>query len=168
MAPGARQPDRGTVAGAGGRRDVQPASDRAPRLGDLRRSAFAAVAAGGIALIVYLATLNPTLPPGDSGDLITAASTLGIAHPPGYPLFAMIGHLFTLLPFGSPAYRVNLMSAVLDAAAVGLVAALIYRVAVASAARDEKSADPTKLAAIAGLIGALFLAFATEFWSYSL
>lgn len=139
-----------------------------PRVSDIRLSVLAAGVAGGIALAVYLATLNPTLPPGDSGDLITAASTLGIAHPPGYPLFAMIGHLFTLLPFGSPAYRVNLMSAVLDAAAVALVAALTYRIAVESAPRDKEDADPAILAAFAGLVGALFLAFATEFWSYSL
>jgi hypothetical protein len=126
------------------------------------------VAAGVSALAVYLVTLNPTLPPGDSGDLITAASTLGIAHPPGYPLFAMIGHLFTLLPFGSPAYRVNLMSAVLDATAVAIVAAFVCRIAVEVAPRGRESANPAIPAAIAGLIGALFLAFATEFWSYSL
>ena len=168
MAPASRQPAGDVAAAVRGRGYVQPATDRAPRLGDVRFAWLAAVVAGVSALAVYLATLNPTLPPGDSGDLITAASTLGVAHPPGYPLFAMIGHLFTLLPFGSPAYRVNLMSAVLDATAVAIVAALVHRIAVETVPRKNDDAAPAVLAAIAGLSGALFLAFATEFWSYSL
>ncbi len=126
------------------------------------------LASGTFALTVYLATINPTLPPGDSGDLITAASTLGVAHPPGYPLFAMIGHLFTLLPFGSPAFRVNLMSAVLDAAAVAIIAALTYRVATDGFAKRQAGSIVAVPAAIAAVVGALFLAFSTEFWSYSL
>jgi hypothetical protein len=129
---------------------------------------LAAVAAGAVALSVYLATVNPTLPPGDSGDLITAASTFGIAHPPGYPLFAMLGHLFSLLPFGSPAWRVNLMSAVLDAAAVGVIALIIYRVVIAGTSRRQEHVVPAVAAAMAGFAGALFLAFGGGFWSYSL
>jgi hypothetical protein len=128
----------------------------------------AGTAAGIVALLVYVATLNPTLPPGDSGDLITAAATLGVAHPPGYPLFAIIGHLFTLLPLGSPAFRVNLMSAVLDAAAVGFVAVLIHRVATSDPPAKLSLRDARFIAAAAAVIGALFLAFASEFWSYSL
>lgn len=127
-----------------------------------------AAIAGSVALVVYLVTISPTLPPGDSGDLITAASTLGIAHPPGYPLFSMIGHLFTFLPLGSPAFRVNLMSAVLDAAAVSVVAALICRIGTDARSGTHSGVDARWAAATAGLVGALFLAFATEFWLYSL
>lgn len=156
------------TASAGGRRRIPATSDDSPRSGELRVPLLTGFAAGTVALAVYLATINPTLPPGDSGDLITAASTLGVAHPPGYPLFAMLGHLFTLLPFGSPAFRVNLMSAVLDAAVVAIIAALIYRIATDAASRKREGVDPAVPAAIAGFVGALFLAFATEFWSYSL
>ena len=126
------------------------------------------VVAATVALVVYLATLSPTLPPGDSGDLITAAATLGLAHPPGYPLFIIIGHVFTLLPIGSPAYRVNLMSAFFDAAAVGIVASLIVRVASDLGAGQPTVPYRAPLAALAGVVGALMLAFATQFWSYSL
>jgi hypothetical protein len=63
----------------------------------------------------------------DSGELITAAYTLGIAHPPGYPLWCLLGKLFTLIPLGSVAWRVNLLSAVLGAMAVGLLALVAGR-----------------------------------------
>ncbi len=54
----------------------------------------------------------------DSGELITAVDSLGIAHQPGYPLFVLIGKLFSFLPIGSIAYRMNLFSAVSSGAAV--------------------------------------------------
>jgi len=60
---------------------------------------------------IFIMTLCPTVPPRDSGELITAAYTLGIAHPPGYPLYALLGKMFTFIPYGSIAWRVNLMSA---------------------------------------------------------
>jgi hypothetical protein len=125
-----------------------------------------AVATGAIALVVYLVTLAPSIPPGDSGDLITSAVVLGIAHPPGYPLETMLGHLFTLLPFGSPAYRVNLMSALFDAGAIALVAFLIARVA--AHGFDERSERRGRsVAIVAAATGALLLAFSTQFWLYS-
>lgn len=63
---------------------------------------------------IYLFTLAPSLQFGDSGELITAGASLGIAHPPGYPLYSVLGKLFcNLIPFGNPAYRMNLMSAIL-------------------------------------------------------
>lgn len=71
-----------------------------------------AIAAGIIAFAVYIMTLAPTVWFIDSGELAAVATTLGIAHPTGYPLFTIIGHIFTLLPIGSSEiYRLNLMSA---------------------------------------------------------
>jgi dolichyl-phosphate-mannose-protein mannosyltransferase len=53
---------------------------------------------------------------GDSGELITAAHVLGVVHPPGYPLYTLLGKLFSLLPVGPGiAFRVNLLSAACDA-----------------------------------------------------
>jgi hypothetical protein len=78
-----------------------------------------------IAFSIYLVTLAPTITwrndGADGGDLITAAYTLGIAHPPGYPVYVVLGKLFTLLPIGDVAYRVNLMSAFFAAATIPLV-----------------------------------------------
>jgi tetratricopeptide (TPR) repeat protein len=65
-------------------------------------------------LAVYIATLPPDVLPGDSGELIAASHTLSIAHPPGYPLYLMLGKVFgSAAAIGSVAYRYNLMSAVL-------------------------------------------------------
>lgn len=75
------------------------------------------------AFLLYLDTLAPTVLPYDSGTLQTRAYVLGIGHPTGYPTFIMLGHLFTYLPFGDVAYRVNLSSAAY-AAGAGLFAYL--------------------------------------------
>ena len=53
-----------------------------------------------VTLGVYFLTLAPTVTLVDSGELILACHSLGIAHPPGFPLYVLIGHLFTRLPFG--------------------------------------------------------------------
>ncbi len=68
-----------------------------------------------MSFVIYLRTLAPTVTFEDSGELIAAAANLGIPHEPGYPLFTMLGHIFTYLPFGNIAYRVNVMSAFFSA-----------------------------------------------------
>ncbi|MGC2423797.1 MAG: DUF2723 domain-containing protein [Nitrospirota bacterium] len=61
--------------------------------------------------LVYLITVAPTVTFWDSGELISASWCLGISHQPGYPLFCIVGKLFSFLPFGNVAYRANLLSA---------------------------------------------------------
>jgi len=78
--------------------------------------------------VLYIVTLYPSLPGGDSGELIVASCSLGLPHPPGYPLFAMIGWLFTHIPFGSFAWRVNLFSAVCGIIASAFLYLAIFRV----------------------------------------
>ena len=94
-----------------------------------------ALAGVGVALFVfvlYLRTLAPTVLPldrtqlPDSAMLQMQAGVLGITHPTGYPTYLMLGHLFTYLPFGDVAYRVNLASAVFGALAVLAVYAAGY------------------------------------------
>ncbi|MCK6552561.1 DUF2723 domain-containing protein, partial [Myxococcota bacterium] len=87
-----------------------------------------------VVLGVYVRTLHPSIPGGDGGELVLAAHHLGVAHPPGYPLFTLLGKLFTLLPIGTIAWRVNLMSAVMMASAVALLAATILRATRSAAA----------------------------------
>jgi hypothetical protein len=82
------------------------------------------------ALAAYLSTVAVTVTFWDSGELIAAASQLGISHQPGYPVFCLLGKLFSLVfPFGNIAYRVNLLSAVFSAAAAALVFAIIRLIA---------------------------------------
>ncbi|MFH1283636.1 MAG: DUF2723 domain-containing protein [bacterium] len=60
---------------------------------------------------LYLSTLKPSVGAGDTAELAAAASTLGIAHSPGYPLFTIFGKMaHTALPFANSAYRINLLS----------------------------------------------------------
>jgi len=81
----------------------------------------------------YLSGLSGTIPPyRDSGDLIASIHTLGIAHPPGYALYVLIGKLFVLLmPFGNIPYRVNVLSALFAAA----TAALLFRLLLVASRR---------------------------------
>ncbi|XP_032200198.1 transmembrane protein 260 isoform X2 [Mustela erminea] len=106
-----------------------PARGRAARVGPRRSgglrgglAVFAAVAA------VFTLTLPPSVPGGDSGELITAAHELGVAHPPGYPLFTLVAKLAIILfPFGSVAYRVNLLCGFFGAVAASLLFFTVFR-----------------------------------------
>jgi hypothetical protein len=62
---------------------------------------------------------------GDSPEIVTAAVVFGVPHPPGYPLYTGIGHLIAKAGASNPTFYLNLSSAVLHAAAVGLVACAI-------------------------------------------
>jgi len=64
-----------------------------------------------ISFTIFLKCLCPTIYVGDSGELVAAASSLGIPHNPGYPLYSLIGKIFSFLPFGSQSFCLNLMSA---------------------------------------------------------
>jgi len=115
----------------------------------------------GACFTAYYVTLAPTITwqhnGADSGDLVTAAYTLGIAHPTGYPLFALLGRAFTLLPVGEVAYRVNLMSAVLAATTVSIVYATVLL---------RCPEDPRKLSAVLiAAASALLFGFSHTFWS---
>lgn len=72
-----------------------------------------------VPFIVYLITLAPDVMFIDAGELATSASKLGIAHPTGYPLFTLLGNLFSKLLPGNEIYILNLMCAVVSSA--GLV-----------------------------------------------
>jgi len=73
---------------------------------------------GLTALVLYIRTLAPSLLWGDSAEFQTLSYTLGMTHPSGYMTQIMLGKLFTYIPVGNIAYRVNLMSAFFGALAV--------------------------------------------------
>src|SRR5438132_9897379 len=105
-----------------------------------------------VCAFLYFLTAARDIVVGDSPELITAAVTLGVAHAPGYPLFTMLGHLFSLLPFGSLPSRVNLLSVTCDALAIGVVYFSAFR---------------TK-SRFAAAVAALVLAVNPTFWEWSL
>lgn len=84
--------------------------------------------------------------------MISAAYVLGVAHPPGFPLHTLLGKVLTLLPWGSIAWRVNLLSALCDATAAALLAAAVYRV--------TRSAP-------CGALAGLGFAFSPVIWPYA-
>jgi tetratricopeptide (TPR) repeat protein len=99
---------------------------------------------------VYLLTICPTVYVGDSGEFIASAFCLGNAHNSGYPLYALIGKIFSLIPFSNIAFRVNVMSAFFGALTVWLTCRIILK------------ETGSLLAAISA---ALMLAFSGTFWS---
>src|SRR6476660_7283533 len=70
---------------------------------------------GLLAFSVYLVTLTPTVPFWDSGEFIAVSYILGIPHPPGTPLYVLLGRIATLVPIASIAQRVNGLSALASA-----------------------------------------------------
>lgn len=75
---------------------------------------------GFIVFAIYLTTLAPTVVQIDSGELATVQITLGIAHPTGYPLYTILGYLFSLIPLPfTQIYQMNLLAAIYCAVAVG-------------------------------------------------
>ena len=116
---------------------------------------------------LYISTLAPTLSWGydnrglDGGELLAAASTLGIPHPPGYPTYTLLLKAFaTLVPIGDFAYRGNLMSAVLASVAV----ALLYMTALRFC-RFLRPQGPSYLWIVSAALAATVFAASPLFWS---
>jgi len=110
----------------------------------MRRAAVVFV----IALAVYALTMYRTVGPTDSGELTVAAQTLGVAHPPGFPLYVLVTHLFTLVPLGDVAVRANFASAFFAALAAAAMTFI---------------ADDFLIAIALGF----FLAFSRTLWAYA-
>jgi hypothetical protein len=103
---------------------------------------------------VYLLTTYPTVGTEDSGELITSAATLDIAHPSGYPLHTLLGHLFTrIIPFGNIGWRVNIMSAFFGAITIAILFLIL-----------KKLTSSSRIS----LFFSLFFAFSNIFWSQSI
>lgn len=117
-----------------------------------RRLPYESLIFGWVIFAVYLLGVHRGLPGGDSGELITVASTLGIAHPPGYPLFTLLGHLIASLPLGSVAWRLNLFSAMCASVAASLLFSTLVRVTQSR---------------IAAFFSAVLFAFSFEVWRYA-
>lgn len=117
---------------------------------------LALLPAAGLATVfglLYLATAARDIVVGDTPEFTAAAATLGVPHPPGYPLLTLIGHAFTWLPVGSIPFRVNLVSVLCGAATVGLTYATAWLL------------TGSRRAAAAG---AVVLGTAPLFWTWSL
>lgn len=118
----------------------------------------------GVPLLVYIRTLTPTVPFWDSGEFIATSNILGLPHPPGNPVYTMLGRFMSLIPFQSVAWRVNFMSA-LASALTALFTFLVTTRALRRWYLDEAPSAARWLACeVGGLVAALFLAFSNSFW----
>ena len=101
-------------------------------------------------LILYLFTISPDILPADSGEFQLIAAELGVAHPPGFPLYTLLAHLMTRLPFGaSAAYRVNLLSVITSTLTLLIVYLSVHRLT---------------NSVLAGVVSAVALGVSTTFW----
>ncbi len=113
-----------------------------------------------LTLAAYLPTVPAEVLQGDPGEFQLAATIGGLAHPTGYPLYLLLGWFWTKLSLlGSPAYSLNLLSAIFGAAAAGLTARLVLALVPTS---------PAWLALGAAGWAGVSLAFAPTFWSQSI
>ena len=80
----------------------------------------------GLAFFYYMA---PEVTLQDSGELVTGAFTFGVPHPPGYPLWAFLGYVWShfILPFGNPAWRIGMLSVVTGALTVAVMTVTMTR-----------------------------------------
>jgi tetratricopeptide (TPR) repeat protein len=135
-----------------------------------------------VALVIYSWTLAPTVTLTDSGELIVVARGLGIAHPPGVPLWIILAHLASLVPFGNVAQRINFSSALFAALACAMltlvVAQLIITASYVAASKRRKGgaheirktgeSDVAHLIVAAPAAGAgLLMALSRTLWSYA-
>src|SRR5213592_4022176 len=139
-----------------------------------------AVAVFLAALVVYIWTLAPTVTLVDSGELIVVAQGLGVAHPPGFPLWVMLAHLASLLPFGNVAVRINFSSALFAALASAVLTLVVAELIITGSfvapsekrrVQQRKSSGDSRIGRLlifAPAAGAgLLMAFSRTLWSYA-
>ena len=132
-----------------------------------------------VALLLYSWTLAPTVTLTDSGELIVVARGLGIAHPPGVPLWIILAHLASLVPLGNVAQRINFSSALFAALTCAMLALVVAEVIItasylAAAKRRKRGTKKIEelgvthpMVAAPALGAGLLLAFSRTLWSYA-
>jgi hypothetical protein len=133
-----------------------------------------------VALLLYSLTLAPTVTLVDSGELILVAQGLGVAHPPGFPLWVMLAHLASLVPFGNVAVRINFSSAIFAALACSMLTLVVAELIILGSfvvpskkrgVQQRKSSGDSgsrRLLIFAPAASAgLLMAFSRTLWSYA-
>src|SRR5690348_17042212 len=128
---------------------------------DYRPSYRAALMVSLATLALYLVTLAPSTAMWDTSEYIAAAYTLGIPHPPGNPLFVILGRVFSILPIATTvAIRINILAAICSAVSAGMWFLITERVLVGwFSARWQRI--------LGGVVGALIGATAFTVWNQS-
>lgn len=131
-----------------------------------------------IPFIVYLRTMAPDVSFIDCGELATSCIKLGICHPTGYPLFTILGHLFSYLPFSEEIFRISFMCGVISSLAVvvffNLLVFIFKELYLNDDIKKENSKNHTFAKGLDDLTiyfisfaSSLILAFSFTFWNVS-
>jgi hypothetical protein len=178
---------RGVTKGAQTQKQTPPDAKSTRETSAKTTSCFWAelVCAGAVflvALVVYSWTLAPTFTLVDSGELILAAHGLGIAHPPGVPLWVMLAHLASIVPLGNVAARTNFSSALFAALACAMLTLVVAELIItrphatkrkptkksAQQSKDVQDSGHTRLLQFGPALAAgLLMAFSRTLWSYA-
>jgi len=117
-----------------------------------------------VSFIVYLSTMATTVPYWDCGEFIATSFILGVPHPPGSPLYLILGRIFSMLPLNTDiAFRVNLLSPITSALAVMLLYLIIVKV-IAHWRGEIRTRQDSLIAFGAAFVGAMTFAFTDSHW----
>ncbi|GIR56767.1 MAG: hypothetical protein CM15mP64_1790 [Candidatus Neomarinimicrobiota bacterium] len=117
-----------------------------------------------LSFLVYYDTMAPSVSYWDCGEFIAVSYTLGVPHPPGSPLFLLLGRIASLLPFSEDiAFRVNLLSPLSSAFAVFFLYLIIVQVVNHWRGKIDTSREAL-IAFGAGIVGSLTFAFTDSHW----
>jgi hypothetical protein len=117
-----------------------------------------------ISWLIYLRTVAPTTSFWDCGEFITCSYILGVPHPPGAPLYILIGRFFSMIPFVQDiGMRVNIISTIASAITVMFAYLIIVRLIILFRGRVQGNLDRLIVYG-SGVIGALTFAFTDSFW----
>ena len=117
-----------------------------------------------VSFLVYYDTMAPTVSFWDCGEFIATSHTLGVPHPPGSPLFLIIGRVFSMIPFSPDiAFRVNLISVFVSALAVMLLYLIIVKIIAHWRGGIKENSDAI-IAFGGALVGTLTFAFTDSHW----
>ncbi|MFL1012444.1 glycosyltransferase family 117 protein [Flavisericum labens] len=121
-----------------------------------------------IALITYSLTVEPTVSFWDAGEYILTSAKLQVGHPPGAPLFQMLGAFFSIFTFGNTeliGWMMNMMSAVASAFTIlfmfWTITLLLKKIVVTT---EEMSQNKAMAILGSGLVGSLAFSFTDSFW----
>jgi hypothetical protein len=152
------------------------------RIHSSRAELLCAAAVFLAALLLYSWTLAPTVTLVDSGELIVVAHGLGVAHPPGFPLWAILAHLASLVPLGNVAVRINFSSALFAALASAMLTLVVAESMITASylskwkqnkhreqqSKKDGDSGTSRLLVFAPALGAGFLmAFSRTLWFYA-
>ncbi len=130
-----------------------------------KTNAVLALVVFAVTFVTFLTTVAPTVSFWDCGEYIGAAHSLGIPHPPGNPLYVLVGRFFSImLPFFTQvAYRVNLISVLSGAFTAVFMYLIVVRVMISWMGIPQKTWQRLTIYT-AGLVGAFFAVFNYTFW----